>query len=89
MPDFNDLEKPGTCGIPNHVNVPPQHVAKMQDAADIVTNFKTLIMRFSARLSLHTGVQTKTVTFEVSRHGVVGSQRMCVRQGTVYSNRVH
>jgi len=52
MPFFNDLEKPGTCGIPNHVNVPLQHVAKIQVVAEIVKNFKIVIMRLSARLSL-------------------------------------
>jgi len=49
---FNDPEKPGTCAIPNHVNVPPQHVAKIQVVAEIVKNFKIVIMRLSARLSL-------------------------------------
>jgi hypothetical protein len=29
MSYFNDLEKPGAFGIPNHVNVPPQHVARI------------------------------------------------------------
>jgi hypothetical protein len=42
MPNFNDLENPGTYGIPNHVNVPSQQVAKIQGAAEIVKNFKKL-----------------------------------------------
>lgn len=29
---FNGLEKPGTFGIPNHVNARPQHAAKMQES---------------------------------------------------------
>ena len=78
MSSFNDLEKPGTRGIPNYVNVHPQHVAKIQGEAEIVKNFKILIMHFSAIVSLHIDVQTKVMTFEVGLHGVLGSQRMHV-----------
>lgn len=73
LPSFNDLEKPGTSGIPIHVNVPPHHVAKIQVVAEIVKNFKIVIMRFSARFSLRTGVKSEVVTFEVSQYGVLGS----------------
>jgi len=77
-----------TCGIPNHVNVPPQHVAKIQVVAEIVKNFKIVIMRFSARLSLRTGVRTEVVTFEVSRHDALRSQRMRVVELFIWTGSI-
>ena len=46
--------------------------------AEIVKLLKILVRLFSARLSWHTGVLTKAVTFEISRLGAQGSYRMCV-----------
>jgi len=45
----------------------------IQGSAEIVKHFKILVTRFSVRVSWRTRVLTKTVTFEISRHGALGS----------------
>jgi len=47
---------------------------QIRGAAEIVKHLKILIMCFpAARVSLHTGVHTKAVSFRVSGQGVLGS----------------
>jgi hypothetical protein len=50
----------------------------IQDPAEIVKHFKLLFMHFFVRVLWRTGVLTKAVTFEISRHGALGSYRTCV-----------
>jgi hypothetical protein len=50
----------------------------IQGLAEIVKHFQISVTSFSPRVSWHTGVLTNVVTFEISRHGVLGSYRMCV-----------
>jgi hypothetical protein len=54
-----------------------------------VKHFKTLVTPFSARVSFSTGVWTKAVTSGFSRHGALGSYRICACCGTAYSGGIH
>ena len=45
----------------------------IQDPTEIVKHFKISVSCFSVRVSWRTGVITKAVTFEISRHGALGS----------------
>ena len=61
--------------------------------AEIVKHFKILVKNFSARLSWHTGVLTKAVTFEIVATERWGIREhcvcVCVLCGTVYLVGVH
>jgi hypothetical protein len=50
----------------------------MQCPTEIEKHFKIVFTRFTVRVSWRKDVLTKAVTFQISRHGAMGSKRTCV-----------